>query len=103
MTPWLNMPMRSGATAAASRCGLAFVSSDHAKALQDFEQALKINPRSLPALQNKAHIYGKYLQRTEEAVLILDEAIRLYPDDLCLRAGRGTLLARLGKRPTALK
>jgi tetratricopeptide (TPR) repeat protein len=69
-------------------------------ALDDFDQALKLNARSLAALQNKAHLLSK-LERNEEAARALDRAIEAHPDFVPARAGRGVLLARLGKRAAA--
>lgn len=83
--------------------GIAFLPGDPQRALADFDKAIEINPRSLAALQNKAHVLGKYLKKTEEAVQTLDAAIALYPDDARPRAGRGVYLARLGKRDAALE
>jgi len=83
--------------------GYAHIPANPKQALHDFDKALELNPRSLSALQNKAHVLGKYFKRTEEAVKTLDEALRHYPDDAALRAGRGVYLARLGKREAALK
>ena len=83
--------------------GLAFLPADPKRAVSDFDQALALNPRSLAALQNKAHVLGKYFKKTEEAIQVLDRAIALYPDDVRPRAGRGVNLARLGKREAALK
>ncbi len=71
-------------------------------ALRDFEAALALNPRSATALQNVAHVLAERLGRTAEAVRALDRLLRLYPDHAAGRAGRGVLLARLGKRPDAL-
>jgi len=83
--------------------GIAFLPGEPKKALSDFNQALKLNPQSLSALTNKAHVLGKYFKRTEEAVGVLDTAVALYPDDVRPLAGRGVYLARLGKRDLALK
>jgi tetratricopeptide (TPR) repeat protein len=76
--------------------GLDRLPNDPAGAYADMDSALKLDPRSLPALQNQAHILVKYLHKTAEAVRILDRTITLYPDDVRPRAGRGVLLARLG-------
>src|SRR5205807_2117479 len=38
-----------------------------------------------------------------EALRVMDEAVRLYPDSVLARGGRGVLLARAGKREQALK
>ncbi len=83
--------------------GLAFLPTDPKEALHSFEKALEANPRSLAALQNKAHVLGKYFKRTEEAITALDKAVELYPDDCRPRAGRGVYLGRLGKRAAAIK
>ncbi len=82
--------------------GYARMKSDPRAAIDDFDQALKLNVRSLPALQNKAHILSK-LGRNEEAARTLDRAVDLYPDFIPARAGRGVLLARLGQRAAAHK
>jgi tetratricopeptide (TPR) repeat protein len=70
-------------------------------ALADFDQALKLNPESLAALQNKAHVLAERLGETEAAVAVLDRAVTRHPDQVLPRAGRGVLLARLGRRDTA--
>jgi len=77
--------------------GLARLPADPAAALADFDAALRVEPRSFAALQNKAHVLGKYLGRTEDAVRALDEAVALYPEDVRPLAGRGVLRARLGR------
>jgi serine/threonine protein kinase/tetratricopeptide (TPR) repeat protein len=82
--------------------GYARMNIEPRAALEDFDQALKINSRSLAALQNKAHILSK-LGRNEEAVKSLDKLVDVYPDFVLARAGRGVLLARLGKREAAHK
>jgi eukaryotic-like serine/threonine-protein kinase len=82
--------------------GYARMNADPRAALDDFDQALKLNGRSLAALQNKAHILGK-LGRNEEAARALDRAVEAYPDFIPARAGRGVLLARLGQREAAHK
>jgi eukaryotic-like serine/threonine-protein kinase len=83
--------------------GFAFLSRDPKAALADFEQALRLNPRSPAGLQNKAHVLAERLGRTEEALHVLDKAIKLYPDSAATRGGRGVLLARLGRRAAALR
>jgi serine/threonine protein kinase/Tfp pilus assembly protein PilF len=83
--------------------GLARLSSDPAAALADFERALALNPRSRAALQNKAHVLAEKLNRPEEAIRALDQAVALYPDYVPARGGRGVVLARLGRRDAALE
>lgn len=76
---------------------------DAAGALADFEQALKLNPASRDALQNKAHVLSEHRGGTEQSIQVLDRAVALYPDYVPARAGRGVLLARLGRREAALQ
>jgi tetratricopeptide (TPR) repeat protein len=83
--------------------GLARLPRDVPGALADFQEALKRNPHSLSALQNKAHVLAEIQARTEEAVQVLNEAVAAYPGYVPSRASRGVLLARLGKRTLALK
>jgi serine/threonine protein kinase/Flp pilus assembly protein TadD len=82
--------------------GLARLPADAAGALADFDAALRLNPRSFPALQNKAHLLADCLNRDADAVAVLGQAVALYPDLVLPRAGRGVSLARLGRRETAL-
>jgi serine/threonine protein kinase/Tfp pilus assembly protein PilF len=73
------------------------------KALSDFDQALALNPRCLAALEDRAAVLSDVLGRTPEAIKSLDRAIELYPQRGQARAGRGVLLARLGKHDEALR
>ena len=81
--------------------GLARQPRDPRAALADYESALKLNPRYLTALQNKANVLAEDLGRTEEAIAALDTLLGLYPDYVPARAGRGVLHARLGRREAA--
>jgi tetratricopeptide (TPR) repeat protein len=83
--------------------GMAHLPTDPKRALSDFEEALKKNKRSLPALHNKAVVLGKYFKWTEEAVKTMKIAVELYPDDVRPLAGRGVYQARLGNRYEAIK
>jgi len=82
--------------------GIAKLSSDLPGALADFEKAEKLNPTSLAALQNQAHVLSK-LGRNQQAIRVLDRAIELYPDYVPALAGRGVLKARLRDRQAAHK
>jgi tetratricopeptide (TPR) repeat protein len=66
-------------------------------AMADFDEALKLNPQSFDALQNKAHVLAARLNRNQEALEVLNEAVQLNPDFVEARSGRGVVLARLGK------
>src|SRR5262249_12470441 len=57
--------------------------------------------RSRIALQNKASVLAEKLKRPKEAIEVLDRLLALYPDSVPARAGRGVVLARLGKRDAA--
>jgi serine/threonine protein kinase/tetratricopeptide (TPR) repeat protein len=83
--------------------GEARLGTDPKAALADFERALQLNPRLLNALQNKASVLSEQLGQTLEAVKVLNKLIDLYPHYVPARAGRGVLLARLGKRTEALQ
>ncbi|MDB5305934.1 MAG: prkC 12 [Gemmataceae bacterium] len=74
-----------------------------AGALADVEEALKINPFSVFALQLKAHILAEPLNRPADALAVLARAVRFHPDHAPALAGRGVLLARVGKRDEALR
>ncbi len=78
------------------------VDVDPTAALADVEQALVLNPFSLPGLQMKAHILAERLHRGADAVKVLNRAVELFPDSAEVRAGRGVLLARQGNRAAAL-
>ncbi len=83
--------------------GLSELRSHPERALEDFNEALQINPSSLGALRNKALALSKLPGRTEEAIAVLDDALRLYPGSVLAWTSRGTLLARLGKRDLAIQ
>ncbi len=82
--------------------GLARLNSDPLGALTDFDAALALNPRSKSALQDKAHVLGERLGRTEEAIQVLTTALLHNPDDANASGARGVYHARLGRRDAAL-
>ena len=81
--------------------GLARLPGDPHTALKDFEAALSLNPRYIHALQDKASVLSENLGRDGDAVKVLDEAIEHHPESAPALAGRGVLLARLGRRHDA--
>jgi serine/threonine protein kinase/tetratricopeptide (TPR) repeat protein len=83
--------------------GYYLLTQDPQAALADFDEALRLNPRSADALQNKAHVLAERLGQTQEAVAVLDRALDLYPESVKARCGRGVLHARLGQRDLALR
>jgi serine/threonine protein kinase/Tfp pilus assembly protein PilF len=74
--------------------GMALLEDEPESALEDFTKALELNPRSLSALKNRAHVLAKQ-GRTEEAVLMLDKVVTYYPEYAQGRVDRGVLQARL--------
>jgi tetratricopeptide (TPR) repeat protein len=83
--------------------GLARLSVDPRGALADYDAALALNPRFIDALQDKANVLSEHLGRTEEAVRVLDVALEHHPGYVKALAGRGVLLARLGRREAAAR
>jgi serine/threonine protein kinase/tetratricopeptide (TPR) repeat protein len=83
--------------------GVARLSDDLQGALGDFGHALELNPRSRTAMMNEAHVLGEKLNRTEEALSVLDRVVALYPEYVPARSSRGVLLARLGRRDAAYR
>src|SRR5262245_10109630 len=77
--------------------GCARLNDSPKAALEDFNQALKLNPRRRPALVSKAHGVGDVLGDTEQAVAVANEMLRLHPYDLNALWGRGVCYARLGR------
>ncbi len=70
-------------------------------ALANFEQALRLNPRSADALQNKRNGAGGEIGPQRGALEVLNKSLAFYPDSVKARGGRGVLYARLGKRELA--
>jgi serine/threonine protein kinase/Flp pilus assembly protein TadD len=83
--------------------GLAKLPADPQGALSDFDAALALNPNYDRALQNKANVLSERLGRTEDAVRVLDTAVAHNPGYAKAIAGRGVLLARLGRRDAAIQ
>jgi eukaryotic-like serine/threonine-protein kinase len=79
------------------------LADDPKGALADAEEALKLNPSFVFALQLKAHILAERLKRPGDAEKVLDRAVELNADYVPARAGRGVLLARRGKRDEAIR
>jgi serine/threonine protein kinase/Tfp pilus assembly protein PilF len=76
---------------------------DPSGALSDYEQALKLNPRSFDGLQNKAALLSDKFGNDVDALTVLDRAVNFYPESVLARGGRGVLLARAAKRGPALE
>lgn len=83
--------------------GRSRLPDDPAGALADFETAVRLNPSSLAALQNQAHVWAEYKRDAKRALELVTRAADLYPEYAPARAGRAVLLARLGQREDAHK
>lgn len=77
--------------------------SDPQGALNDYEAALELNPRSRDALINKANVLSEDLRQPEAALKVFDRIIELWPEDLDAHGSRGVVLARLGRVAAARK
>lgn len=81
----------------------ALAQRDATAALSDLDQALKLDPLSESALQNRANLLSERLNNPAEAIAALDTLIRHHPDSADALAGRGVLLARRSDRAAALR
>jgi tetratricopeptide (TPR) repeat protein len=75
--------------------------SDPAAALADYDKAISLNPRCIPALQGRAHLLSR-AGKNKEAVAALSKIIEINPDSADAWSGRGVLNARLNDRDAAL-
>lgn len=81
--------------------GLALLPAQPQLAVAAFDRAIALNPRSRAARQNKAYVLSEIEGKLAEAVAVLDDVLRDYPEYLPSLGGRGVLLARLGRRAAA--
>ncbi|HJZ94360.1 MAG TPA: protein kinase [Gemmataceae bacterium] len=81
--------------------GVWSLNRDPKASLADYDEALRLNPRSRDALQNKAVVLADYLHRPADAVKAMDRLLELYPAYTEARAGRGVYLARVGEAERA--
>jgi tetratricopeptide (TPR) repeat protein len=82
--------------------GVARLADEPEQALADFQQSLALNPRSIPAQQNIAHVLAERLGRIDEALEALNQLLLLDQENAQTLASRGVLFARSGKRAEAL-
>jgi|GEM_PF-4390861 len=83
--------------------GVAKMSKQHEEAMQDFEEALRLNPRSRNARWWIAYLLSEHLGKPNDAILILDKVVKDYPTDDVLFGGRGVLLARAERYEEAVR
>jgi serine/threonine protein kinase/tetratricopeptide (TPR) repeat protein len=71
--------------------------SDPKAALEDFQKAEELNPKSISALQNQAYVLADLMKNPKAALSVVTRATELYPEFAPAAAGRAIILARLGK------
>jgi tetratricopeptide (TPR) repeat protein len=82
--------------------GVARLATDPESALADFAQAHRIDPLSVPAMQNCAAVLAGPLERPLDAIPWMTRLVEAEPDQPTHRATRGVLYARVGRRTDAL-
>ena len=82
--------------------GYVRMAKEPKEALGDYREAEAINPRSLVALQNQAHVLADKLNDLPAALEAATRATELYPEFAPARVGRAVVLARLSKRAEAI-
>lgn len=78
-----------------------FEDGNYARALEEYEAALRENPQSIDALRGRARSLMQ-LGRNQEALAAFDEAIARAPDVGATYANRGILYDRMGKYRQAI-
>jgi eukaryotic-like serine/threonine-protein kinase len=71
------------------------------EALQDFDAALVLNPRSVNAWQTRAHVFSEKKQELKPAIESLNKVVEIEQNNPEKLATRGVLLARSGDRSAA--
>jgi tetratricopeptide (TPR) repeat protein len=72
------------------------------RAIQDFDQAIKLDPNSVQAFYNRAIAYFK-VHQTDRAVRDFDQAIKLDPNNTYALTNRGVVYATVGQYAPALQ
>jgi tetratricopeptide (TPR) repeat protein len=83
--------------------GSSRIQTDPKAALEDFKEALKLNPNSIIALQNKAFVELDHFRQLDQSIETLSELIQKNPRFVPALAGRGVLLARNGREKEAVR
>ena len=73
----------------------------HEKAIQDYDEAIRLNPQFADAYYNRGTAYGRDLGQYGKAIKDFDEAIRLNPHDADAYYNRGAAYAKLGQQEQA--
>ena len=84
------------------RRGVALMREHPQEALEDFHAATKLDPRLYSAHRNLAYILGERLERTADAIAVLDSMIPWSPSPHAELVSRGVMHARIGNRDAAI-
>jgi serine/threonine protein kinase/tetratricopeptide (TPR) repeat protein len=82
--------------------GVARLKADPQAALSDLQIALELNPRSVIAWQNIAHVQAECLRDLPAAIQALDRVLSFQPENAVALASRGVVHARAGHYEAAL-
>jgi tetratricopeptide (TPR) repeat protein len=82
--------------------GFAKVESDPRGAVEDFAQAIRLNPDSATALESSAAIYYDKLGQPQQALECMNQLVEADPGNARHLANRGILYARTGNLQAAL-
>jgi serine/threonine protein kinase/predicted Zn-dependent protease len=77
--------------------GFARMNEEPDKALSDFDKALALNPNSRIARMNKVHVLAVIQHKNKEARRVLEDVLRLSPDNSRALAALAVVLARLNE------
>lgn len=81
--------------------GWTLLGTKPVEALADFVKASELDPHSLPAWQNQAHVLADHLDQQVKGLEAQEKAVECYPEYGPARIGRAVLYARLGEREKA--
>lgn len=77
------------------RRGLALLHQNPDAAMQDFQAAVELNPRSYQGLRNWAYVVGEKQNQPEAAIVLLNRILDFRPDHPPEIVSRGVMLARI--------
>ncbi|MEQ1825295.1 MAG: protein kinase [Pirellula sp.] len=83
--------------------GLIQLESNPVLAASDFENAIKVNPKSIDGHQKLAFVYSELLQKPEKAILHCNQLVEIAPWHTTHQAARAVLYARAGKIDLAVQ
>jgi tetratricopeptide (TPR) repeat protein len=85
------------------RRGFALMDMFPERALEDFQAAARLNPRSYAAHRNWAYVLGERLGQPQAAIRVLDRMLQWDPHQVDELLSRGVMYARLGQRSEAIR